>query len=221
MKNFDNEYVEFRKSGIHGMGGFAKVDIPEGTRVIEYVGEKITKKETDRRVEKVYERFETDEENHGAVYIFTLNKKYDIDGDVPYNPARYINHSCDPNCETDIIKGRIWIISTRDIKQGEEILYNYGFDFDSYEDHPCQCGAKRCIGYILIEDEWPRLKRKLKREAEKKKKAEEKKEKELAKKRKKAEKKAKKEAKKKTQKEKKSSGAKGKKKKKLSEAVVA
>ncbi len=168
MAGTTNPYVTFRNSEIHGKGGFAKTHIPEGTRIIEYVGEKITKAETDRRTEIVYERHEKNPNEEGAVYIFTLNQRYDIDGDVEYNKARLLNHSCDPNCETDIIQGKIWIIATRDIEKGEEVVYNYGFDYDSYEDHPCRCGSDRCVGFILDEDEWPRLKRKQKREAEKK-----------------------------------------------------
>jgi len=152
-------YIVVRRSRIHGRGVFAKKFISEGTRVIEYVGDKITKTESDERAQKVLDRHERDSEK-GAVYIFTLNNRHDIDGDVYWNTAKYINHSCDPNCETDIIRGRIWIIALRDIEAGEEITYNYGYDYESYEDHPCYCGTSRCMGYILGEDFWPSLKRK-------------------------------------------------------------
>lgn len=104
------------------------------------------------------DRHKTDK-TKGAVYLFDLNKRYDIDGDVPYNTARYINHSCTPNCETHIIRGHIWIEALKDIKKGEEITYNYGYDYDDYEDHRCNCQTDRCIGYIIDEDHWPKLKK--------------------------------------------------------------
>jgi len=152
-------YVVIRKSKIHGSGGFAKKDIPAGARVIEYVGERITKKESDRRYQRSWERSENGHKGAGIVYIFTLNKRHDIDGDVWWNTARNINHSCDPNCETDIIRGRIWIIATRDIKKGEEISYNYGYDYESWDDHPCRCGSEKCVGFIVDEDHWSKLRR--------------------------------------------------------------
>ena len=160
MKRTTSPYIVVRKSRIHGTGVFASTDIPAGTRVIEYVGEKITKAESDRRYDIAWERSQYGNNGKGVVYIFTLNKRYDIDGEVWWNTARYINHSCDPNCETDIIGGHIWIIAMRDIKKGEEISYNYGYDFNSYEDHPCHCGSPRCVGYILAEEYWPKLRRK-------------------------------------------------------------
>ncbi|MFZ2277648.1 MAG: SET domain-containing protein-lysine N-methyltransferase, partial [Prosthecobacter sp.] len=92
-----------------------------------------------------------------AVYVFTLNQRYDIDGAKGKNPARYINHSCAPNCEAYIIRGRIWIYSLREIKAGEELTYNYGFDVDTWDEHPCRCGADRCVGFIVEEKQWPKL----------------------------------------------------------------
>lgn len=162
-----NPYIFKKKSNIHGAGIFAKTLIPKGTRVIEYVGEKITKAESDRRGPLLVEYAKKHHEQ-GAVYIFQLNKKYDIDGHVAYNTAKYINHSCDPNCEVDIIRGRIWIIALRDINKGEELFYNYGYDdIDEHEDHPCYCGTNRCVGYILSEEHWPKLKRVLKKKTAK------------------------------------------------------
>jgi len=152
-------YISVTKSSIHSLGVFAKQDIPAGTRVIEYVGERITKAESDRRAELPLERSKKDN-SCGAVYIFELNKRYDIDGDVFYNTARYINHSCDPNCETEISRGHIWIVALRDIKKGEELSYNYGYSYDDHEDHPCNCGSPRCVGYILAEEHWSKAKRK-------------------------------------------------------------
>ena len=156
-----NKYVVRKKSSIHGYGIFAKTDIPKGIRVIEYVGEKITKAESNRRGPLLIQ-YAQKHHQAGAVYLFELNKKYDIDGHVAYNTAKYINHSCNPNCETDIIRGHIWIISLREIKKGEELLYNYGYDFETFEDHPCRCGADRCVGYIMNEDHWPKLKKRKK-----------------------------------------------------------
>jgi hypothetical protein len=160
MEPTTSEYIEVRDSSIHNKGVFAAKDIPKGTKIIEYVGEKVTKAESSRRVTKTID--DADHEN-GAVYIFELNKRHDIDGNFPYNTARLINHSCEPNSEVDIIKGHIWIIAQRKIEKGEEINYNYGYDFEDWEDHPCRCGAKNCIGYILAEDEWPKLRRVLTR----------------------------------------------------------
>ena len=160
MESTTSEYIEVRESRIHNKGVFAAKDIPRGTRIIEYVGEKVTKAQSSKLVTETIDN--ADHEN-GAVYIFELNKRHDIDGNVPYNTARLINHSCDPNCEVEIIRGHIWIIAERNIKRGEEISYNYGYDFEDWEDHPCQCGSKNCIGWILAEDEWPKLKRVLTR----------------------------------------------------------
>lgn len=153
-----NKYILKRKSNIHGYGIFAKTDIAKGTRIVEYVGEKITKAESDRRGPKLVQYAKTHHEL-GAVYIFELNKKYDIDGHVHYNIAKYINHSCEPNCEAEIIRGHIWIIALKDIRKGEELFYNYGYNLDTYEDHPCRCGSGRCIGYIVDEEHWPELKK--------------------------------------------------------------
>ena len=104
--------------------------------------------------------------------------------------ARFINHSCEPNCEPDVIKNRVWLISTRKIKEGEELSFNYGFDLDGYEDHECKCGAKKCVGYITAEDNWPKLKKLIAKKKAKKAK------KKAAKKTAKAKKKPKKKAKK-------------------------
>ena len=157
-----NPYIVVKSSDIHNKGIFARKDIAEGTLIIEYVGEKITKKESERRAEIVLNKSK-DDETHGAVYLFELNKRYDIDGNVEYNTARYINHSCDPNCETENRRGHIWIVALRDIEKGEELSYNYGYGYEDYEEHICRCNSDKCIGYILAEEHWPKLKRKLKR----------------------------------------------------------
>lgn len=159
MSHTTSPYVVLKKSRIHSVGVFAKKDIPNGARIIEYVGEKITKAESDRRADIPLAKHKEDN-SHGAVYIFQLNKRYDIDGNVSHNTARYINHSCEPNCEAEIIRGHIWIIALREIRKGEELVYNYNYDIDDYEDHKCFCETSRCVGYILDEAYWPRLKRK-------------------------------------------------------------
>ena len=152
-------YWTVRSSSIHNRGIFARCDIPYDQPIIEYLGEKITKAESTRRGDALMER--SRKTGGAAVYVFTLNKRYDIDGGKGHNPARYLNHSCTPNCEAYIIRGRIWIYSLREIKGGEELTYNYGFDVDTWEDHPCRCGTERCVGFIVEEKQWPKLLRKL------------------------------------------------------------
>jgi len=147
MRRTTSSHIAVKQSRIHSTGIFAKKDIPEGTRIIEYVGERITKAESDRRADIPLEKHKKNSE-HGAVYIFQLNKRHDIDGHVPYNTARFINHSCDPNCETDVIRGHIWIIALRDIKKGEELAYNYNYDIEDYEDHACRCGSNLVLSAL-------------------------------------------------------------------------
>ena len=154
-----NPYILKKKSSVHGFGIFARTLILKGTRIIEYVGEKITKPEAERRGPALI-NYAKKHHELGAVYLFELNKRYDIDGHVPYNTAKYINHSCEPNCEIDIIRGHIWVIATRDISKGEELFYNYGYDdIEEYEEHPCRCGSKRCVGYIVSEENRLKLKK--------------------------------------------------------------
>ena|SRR3989344_4992246 len=160
MESTTSEYIVVKKSSIHSNGVFAKKDIPKKTKIIEYVGDKVTKKESDIRYDQTLEKSKKDP-SHGGFYIFELNKTFDIDGDVPWNTARYINHSCNPNCETDIIDGHIYIISIKNIKEGEEITYDYGCGLEDYENHHCKCCSKNCIGYIISKDEWPKLRKKL------------------------------------------------------------
>jgi SET domain-containing protein len=147
------------KSKVHGTGIIADQNIKKNSKIIQYIGEKITKKEGDRRSSARLKKYLT-KKNEGSVYIFELNNKYDIDGSFKYNKARYINHSCEPNCEVDIIKNEIWIISIKQIKKGQELSYDYGFSFDEddYTDHPCKCGSKNCIGYIVSKDDWKKVK---------------------------------------------------------------
>ena len=141
-----------KKSGINNLGLFAKSDINKGEKVIEYKGKKFTHKQVEEN-----DRFD----NSKAIYLFTLNERYVLDGDTKTNTAKYINHSCDPNCEVDIIKGKIWIIAIKDIKKGDELSYDYGFGYDAdFRQFPCKCGSKNCCGYIVRDDQRWRINRK-------------------------------------------------------------
>lgn len=139
---------ETKPSGIHGTGVFARADIPSETRVIEYIGERISKQESLRRRKK------------GNFFVFIVTEEFDIDGDVNWNPARFINHSCAPNCEARQEDGRIWIVALRDIQAGEELTFNYGYDLQDYEEHPCACGAPGCIGYMVAQEHFEDVRRK-------------------------------------------------------------
>mgnify|MGYP001550199966 FL=1 len=141
-----------KKSGINNLGLFAKSDIKKGEKVIEYKGRKFTHKQVEEN-----DRFD----NSKAIYLFTLNERYVLDGDTKTNTAKYINHSCDPNCEVDIINGKIWIIAIKDIKKGDELSYDYGFGYDAdFRQFPCKCGSKNCCGYIVRDDQRWRINRK-------------------------------------------------------------
>ena len=153
-----------KKSKIHGTGVFANTDIKKGEKIIQYVGDKVTKSEGDKRSAYRIKNY-LNSAKTGSVYIFELNSKYDIDGFVRKNKARYINHSCDPNCEVDIIKNEIWISSIKKIKKGEELSYDYGYSFDKddFRDHVCKCGSRNCVGFIVTETDWKKLARYLKK----------------------------------------------------------
>lgn len=169
-KRARSEYCEARDSMIHGSGVYATQAISVEARIIEYVGERICKEESERRAWAQMDHAEVT--GDAAVYIFTLSKKWDIDGNVPWNTARLLNHSCDPNCQTWIEGKRIFIYALRDIEEGEELTFDYGFDIECYDDHPCRCGAENCVGYIVSRDQWGDLEKVL---AKEKKKAERKK----------------------------------------------
>lgn len=155
-----------KKSTIHGNGVFAARDIKEGERIIEYLGEKITKEESNRRGLEQEEK--SKKTGEGAVYIFELDDEYDIDGNFDYNDARFINHACETNCEAENIDGHIWIVATCDIKKGEEILYNYGYALEHFFEHPCRCGKPNCVGYIVAVEDRIKLKKILARKRKKK-----------------------------------------------------
>ena len=139
--------VFIKESLIHERGLFAGSNIRAGTRIIQYVGEEISKKESLKRC------------SANNQYIFALDSETDLDGRVGWNPARFINHHCQPNSEAQSLDGGIWIVATRNISSGEEITFNYGYDLISYRDHPCHCRAKSCIGYIVAEEFFPLLRK--------------------------------------------------------------
>ena len=146
-----------KKSNIDrkGHGLYAAKDIEAGTRIIDYVGNIITKKQTENS-----EKFD----NSKPIYLFNLNNRYDLDGDVWWNTARLINHSCSNNCEYEGKGLRLWVTSIKDIKKGEELTCDYGFGFDSdYKQFPCNCKSKNCCGYIVrTESRW-RINKKFKK----------------------------------------------------------
>ncbi|MFD2257721.1 SET domain-containing protein [Luteolibacter algae] len=158
-KRGQSELCEVRESEIHGRGVYATRDIPAEEKIIEYVGELIDKSESDKRGVKQHEQ--AVQTGDAAVYIFNLSNKYDIDGNFPWNTARLINHSCEPNCEAWSVGKKIFIHSLRDIKKGEELTFDYGFDVECYEDHPCRCGREGCVGYIVSREQWEILDEKL------------------------------------------------------------
>ncbi|MBX3737120.1 MAG: SET domain-containing protein-lysine N-methyltransferase [Candidatus Didemnitutus sp.] len=136
------------RSRLHGVGVFARDFLPAGERLLEYVGERISKAEAARREKRRQARAATGAADV-CVYIFELNHAFDLDGDVPGNPARRINHSCAPNCEAQSDGRRIWIVARRDIAPGEELTYDYGFALADARRHPCRCGAAECAGFIV------------------------------------------------------------------------
>ncbi len=143
-----NQWMELRQSGIHGLGAFARTDIPKDTRVIEYVGEKITNAEADRR-------YDDEKMKRHHTFLFVLNDRTCVDAAFEGNEARFLNHSCAPNCEAIISRGHIWIESKRRIPAGSELVYDYQFEDDpayTAEDlrfYTCRCGAPNCRGTIV------------------------------------------------------------------------
>ncbi len=134
------EWLRFRYSHIEGRGAFARTAIPSGTRVIQYLGRIIGKEESEQLCETFNE------------YIFNLTDEHDLDGNVDWNPARLINHSCAPNCSAEQDEEEIWIVADRDIQPGEEVSFNYGYSLESYRDYPCNCRTPHCVGYIVADE---------------------------------------------------------------------
>lgn len=150
-----NKKIEARRSDIHGNGVFAIAPIKKDEFVIEYKGKRRTHDEVDKE--------DSGDVESGHTFLFTLNDEYVIDANHKGNRARWINHSCDPNCEALLDehegknrkKDRVLIEAIRAIKPGEELTYNYGITLD--EPHTarlkkvwaCKCGAKNCTGTML------------------------------------------------------------------------
>jgi uncharacterized protein len=147
---------EVRNSKIHGRGVFALRRIRKGTTIIEYLGDIITNDEADTRYEDKGPR-----DNH--TFLFTVDSKHVIDAGRNGNEARFINHGCDPNCQSTTEKKRIFIEAIRTIQPGEELAYDYQIQRDD-DDPPdvdqifaCRCGAKKCRG-VMLEPRKPKKK---------------------------------------------------------------
>jgi SET domain-containing protein len=142
--------IVIRNSKIHGRGVYAARKLAAGERIIEYKGERITWKEADRRPPS-----DPDDPNH--TFFFSLSDgKTVIDANVNGNAARWINHSCEPNCESEETDdGRVFIEALRDIRRGEELNYDYGLIIDERltptlkKQHACRCGSPKCRGTMF------------------------------------------------------------------------
>jgi uncharacterized protein len=140
--------IQVRRSGVHGKGVFALVNIPKHEVIIEYKGELITWQQAqDRHPHNPLEP------NH--TFYFHINEDHVIDGGVKGNSARWINHSCKPNCEADEIGEHVFIKAIKNIKAGDELNYDYGLMIDERytpklkAEYPCWCGSKKCRGTLL------------------------------------------------------------------------
>ncbi len=150
--------IEMRQSPIHGTGAFAARHIARGTRIIEYTGERVSHAEADRR-------YEGKDANDNHTLLFIVDRRTVIDAGVGGNAARFINHSCQPNCETVIESRRVFIYALRDIVPGEELAYDYLIQREA-DDPPdveqvfgCRCGAPGCRGTMLAPKQMPRRER--------------------------------------------------------------
>ena len=143
-----NPWLVMRRSAIQGRGVYARVDIPAGTRLIEYIGERITHAEADRRDEE-------ERKHRHHTFLFILNSRVVIDARYGGNISRFINHSCDPNCEARHEASSIWIYAIRDIRAGEELAYDYEYDWEpeftvkDLAEYSCRCGAEACRGTMV------------------------------------------------------------------------
>jgi len=162
--------IQTRRSGVHGNGVFAVQDLAEGEILVEYKGEVIDWEEALRR-----HPHDPAQPNH--TFYFHIDDDRVIDGGVRGNSARWINHSCDPNCEADEQEGRIFIKALRNIKAGEELNYDYGLIIDEeytpklLSEFPCWCGSASCRGTLLSpkdEDDEEKKSRKKKKKKSKK-----------------------------------------------------
>jgi len=140
-----NRWLHIAPSGIDGMGAFARKRIPSDTEIGRYTGERIAKDVSRRRLQE------------GNRFIFYWNEQFDLDGDRADNLCKYLNHSCDANCESRWCDGHIGIFTLRAVAPGEELTINYGYDLDNYRLFPCRCRAKNCVGYMVAEEFFDRL----------------------------------------------------------------
>ncbi len=140
--------IQTRRSGVHGKGVYAVVDLAEGETLIEYVGEIITWDEALKR-----HPHDPNDPNH--TFYFHIDEGHVIDARHGGNSSRWINHSCNPNCEAEIDAGRVFIRAKRNILAGEELFYDYGLVIDEpytpklKAQYPCWCDAKKCRGTLL------------------------------------------------------------------------
>jgi len=161
-----NPWFELRRSAIQGRGAFATRRIRRGTRIIEYTGEIITDDEADRR-------YDDEKMDRHHTFLFAVDVNHVIDGARKGNVARYINHSCDPNCEAVIEENRVYIDALRTIQPGEELLYDYQYERDGDPEpswdrlYACECGAPNCRGTILKPEKKKRVRAKTRGKAKK------------------------------------------------------
>jgi len=125
------------RSRIERFGVFAKEAIPPRKKVIEYTGERVSAREANRRVVRMFLSGKAE-----RIYLVNLNRRWKLDGSVGGSGAEFINHSCDPNLTVRRIRGRIFLYSFRKIKEGEELTLDYGFRCSC----PCRCGSSKCRG---------------------------------------------------------------------------
>jgi len=163
-------WIQVRNSKIHGKGVFAAKRIPKGTRIIEYIGERISHQEAD-------DRYADHDPSDNHTFLCIVDRKTVIDGGRKGNAARYINHSCDGNCESAIAERRVFIDAVRDIAKGEELGYDYEIGRDKNdppnvdEIYACRCGSPKCRGTMLWPAKRPAQKKKAKKTKAKKTKA--------------------------------------------------
>ena len=156
-----NQWLVVRRSKVHGNGCFARRDIPKGTRIIEYLGERISHKEADKR-------YEGADVNDNHTFLFIADRKTVIDATRKGNEARWINHHCDGNCESDTKKGRVFVDARRNIRKGDELGYDYQIGRDKNdppnvdEIYACRCGSPKCRGTMLWPAKRPKPKKKKK-----------------------------------------------------------
>ena len=157
--------IQTRRSGVHGKGVFAVSDIAEGETIIEYVGEVISWQEAQDR-----HPHDPNDPNH--TFYFHIDEDHVIDAKFGGNSSRWINHSCDPNCEADEQDGRVFIKALRNIPAGTELNYDYGLIIDEpytkalKAEYPCWCGSANCRGTLLSpKDPKPKAKAKAKGKA--------------------------------------------------------